>query len=205
MDKSEAMKILEGSKPSCVIKKTIEDDLGYDKGNAVWNRAGEILSEIQNRYPPFSKEEYMHIKGIFNASAIYLSLKEKVPDKALEIIESGMASYAKLAAVTYQRMVKLPFGRTFFLKGFAKGAKSMFGEKAGFRQKFHYADGNKLRFDVLECPYVRYTTELCCPEIAHIFCDNDIYAYAYLKGIVFERTQTLGSGGEKCDFYLHKS
>ena len=205
MDKSEAIKILEDSKPSCAIRNTIISHLGDTKGNTVWDRAAELLSDITNRYPPFSKDEYVHTKGIFNASALYLALKEVTPDNALEIIENGMAAYAKETAKTFQRSVKIPFGRTIFLKGFAKGAKTMFGETGGFKQKFHNADSNSLRFDVLDCPYVRYTTELGCPEIAHIFCDNDIYCYAYLKGITFERTQTLGTGGEKCDFYLYKT
>ena len=204
MEKIDATKILEGSKPSRAIKRTIFEMLGNDEGNIVWDHAAVQLTEIWNRYPSFPKEEYVHIKGIFNASAIYLTLMKAAPDSALEIVEKGMASYAKQAARVYQRMVKIPFGRTIFLKGFAKGVQSKFGEKAGFKQRFYHADGNELRFDVLECPYVRYTTELGCPEIAHIFCDNDIYAYAYLKGIVFERAKTLGTGGDKCDFYLHK-
>lgn len=204
MDKDEALKILEDSKPSLAIRKTIASCLGEDGGAKVWNRSAQILSEITNKYPPFSKDEYVHTKGIFNASALYLSLKEAVPDKALELIETGMASYAKEMAKTFQRMVKIPLGRTIFLKGFAKGARKMFGETAGFRQKFYHADGKDLRFDVLGCPYVRYTTELGCPEIAHIFCKNDIYAYAFLKGIVFERSETLGTGGTRCDFHLYK-
>lgn len=205
MDKKDALTILEESKPSCTIRGTINNSIGEEKGSIVWNKAAEYVSEFMNRYPEFSKQEYFHVKGIFNASALYLSLKEQTPDNALEIIENGMASYAKEAAKSYQKMVKMPFGRTIFLKGFASGAKKMFGEEAGFKQKFHHATGNSLRFDVLECPYVKYTTELGCPEIAHIFCDNDIYAYAYLKGVTFERTETLGRGGSKCDFYLYKS
>lgn len=89
MDKNEDLRILEDSKPSCAIRMMIDSCLGEDKGNDVWNRAAVILSEITNRYPPFTKEEYVHTKGIFNASALYLSLKEVTPDKALEIIEDG--------------------------------------------------------------------------------------------------------------------
>jgi hypothetical protein len=32
--------------------------------------------------------------------------------------------------------------------------------------------------------------------------DNDIYAYGYLNGIRFTRTETIGTGGSKCDFGL---
>ncbi len=205
MDKNEAKAILEKSKASCAIRETIISHEGSGTGNSVWDRAAEMLAETMNRYPPFSDKEYSHVKGIFNASALYLALKEADPEGALKIIEEGMAVYAEKTAVTFRRMVKIPFGRTIFLKGFGKGAKSMFGEQAGFGQVFHNADCNELRFDVIKCPYVRYTTELGCPEIAHIFCDNDIYIYGSLKGITFERTQTLGTGGEKCDFHLYKS
>jgi len=205
MDKNEAIRILEQSKPSGAIRGTIVSSIGEAKGNEVWNRAAEVLSEITNRYPPFPDKEYRHIKGIFNASALYLALKERTPSDALTIIENGMAAYAKKTARSYQKMVKLPFGRTVFLKVFAMGTKNAFGEEAGFKQNFHHADARDLRFDVLACPYAKYTSELGCPEIAHIFCDNDIYAYGSLKGITFERTETIGTGGSKCDFHLYKS
>ena len=32
--------------------------------------------------------------------------------------------------------------------------------------------------------------------------DNDIYAYGYLNGIRFTRTETIGTGGSKCNFWL---
>lgn len=202
---NEAMVILKKSKASCVIRDTICSVLGDEAGREVWNNATVKLAEIKSKYSGFSKGEQMHIESIFNASALYLALKEYSPDKALEIMENGMAVYAKQIAKTFQNMVRMPFGKTFFLKGFAFGAKKMFGESAGFKQKFHHSDNNSLRFDVLECPYVKYTTELGCSEIAHIFCDNDVYTYGHLEGVKFERNQTLGRNGEKCDFYLYKS
>ncbi len=57
------------------------------------------------------------------------------------------------------------------------------------------------KMDVTACPYVKYCNSEGCPELTHIFCDNDVYAYGYLKGIRFTRTETLGIGGNKCDFY----
>lgn len=33
-----------------------------------------------------------------------------------------------------------------------------------------------------------------------VFCDSDFATYGNLPGIKFERTQTLGSGGQCCDF-----
>lgn len=204
MEAKQAAEILNKSKASCVIREHILSQTDDKTLRRIWKRSAENLAEMYNKYPDIPKGEQMHTKAIFNAAAIYLALKAVVPERAMELIEAGMAAYAKKSAKTYQRMVHFPFGKTIFMKGFAKGVKTMFGESAGFKQSIHTADTKQLRFDVLKCPYVKYLTKLGCSEIAHIFCNNDIYCYGSLDGITFERTQTLGTGGEKCDFYLHR-
>ena len=50
--------------------------------------------------------------------------------------------------------------------------------------------------------YYKYLTELGCPEINLLFCDNDVYSYGDLPGLRFIRTKTIGSGGDLCDFKL---
>jgi hypothetical protein len=47
-------------------------------------------------------------------------------------------------------------------------------------------------------------TELGCPELTKIFCENDERVYGNLPGLKFERTGTLGKGAKRCDFYLRK-
>lgn len=204
MNEAEASKILNKSKASCVIREHILSQTAEKTIRRIWKRTIEELAQIYNKFPDVPKSEQMHTKAIFNAAALYIALKAVVPERAKELFEQGMAKYAKLSAKKFQRMVKMPLGKGFFLKMFAAGAKTAFGEKAGFRQQFHTADRKVLRFDILKCPYHDYLEKLGCPEIAYTFCDNDIYCYGELKGITFERTQTLGTGGEKCDFYLHR-
>ena len=60
------------------------------------------------------------------------------------------------------------------------------------------------RMDIVSCPYWRYMTDLGCPELTKIFCDNDERVYGNLPGLKFERTGTLGKGAKRCDFYLRK-
>ena len=52
--------------------------------------------------------------------------------------------------------------------------------------------------------FCRYLTELGCPEITKIFCENDERIYGNLPGLKFERKGTLGKGAEKCDFCIRK-
>lgn len=204
MNETEASKILNKSKASCVIRQHILSQTDEKTTRRVWKRAIEELAQIHNKFPDVPKSEQMHTKAIFNSAAIYFALKEVVPERAKSLFEQGMAEHAKRSAKKFQRMVKMPLGKGFFLKMFATGAKTAFGEKAGFKQQFHTADRKTLRFDILQCPYYNYLKKLGCPEIAYTFCDNDIYCYGELKGITFERTQTLGTGGAKCDFYFHR-
>ena len=65
-----------------------------------------------------------------------------------------------------------------------------------------YEKKGEYKMDILECPYNRYFTELGCPELTKVFCDNDERMYGNLAGIKFERQGTIGKGADHCDFYV---
>ena len=46
----------------------------------------------------------------------------------------------------------------------------------------------------------RELIKLYAPELAPLFCESDFATYGNLPGIAFQRTETLGTGGCKCDF-----
>ena len=58
--------------------------------------------------------------------------------------------------------------------------------------------------DILKCPYCKYCLELGCPELTPLFCENDDYVYGNVSGLRFTRTQTLGKGGDRCDFLMER-
>ena len=43
-----------------------------------------------------------------------------------------------------------------------------------------------------------------CPEACRFFCECDNYAFGDLKKVGFHRTQTLGTGGDCCNFHFYK-
>ncbi|WP_130179778.1 L-2-amino-thiazoline-4-carboxylic acid hydrolase [Blautia producta] len=71
-----------------------------------------------------------------------------------------------------------------------------YGSEGGFQMKFLKSSGREAIFDINECPYCRTCIACGCPELTHTFCDSDIYVYGKLPGIGFQRTQTIGMGGE---------
>ena len=56
------------------------------------------------------------------------------------------------------------------------------------------------------CAAAREKIKAACgaPEACRFFCECDNYTYGDLKKVGFARTQTLGTGGEKCDFRFYK-
>ena len=78
----------------------------------------------------------------------------------------------------------------------------MFGESSGFQNVFYPKEKGCFRMDVTACPYHKYLTELGCPELNVLFCENDVYTYGNLPGLKFTRTKTIGAGDEVCDFKM---
>lgn len=202
--KYDAVKELNQRKGCLEIRKIIENNLGSETAEQIWRKAIAKLNRIHQKYPDIPKGQKLHVSTIFPTVSLYLTLKETASEQAMQWMEEGAKINVLRQSGIFKTMVKLPFGKSFFLKGLASVGQKMFGESAGFENHPIQSTKDVCQFDILKCPYVKYCTELGCPELAHIFCDNDIYAYGNLDGIQFLRTQTIGTGGEKCDFLLKK-
>lgn len=61
-------------------------------------------------------------------------------------------------------------------------------------------------YDIIiqKCLWHTACTEHGCPQLCRLFCDVDDVTYGGLKKIAFARTQTLGYGGNCCDFHFYK-
>ena len=64
----------------------------------------------------------------------------------------------------------------------------------------------KDRFDltIRKCLWYDTCVECGCPEACRFFCECDNYSFGELKKVGFRRTQTLGTGGDCCDFHFYK-
>jgi len=57
---------------------------------------------------------------------------------------------------------------------------------------------------ITDCLWHNACREFGCPELCPAFCDVDDITYGDLKKLGFTRTQTLGKGGECCDFHFYR-
>ncbi|MBR2662320.1 MAG: L-2-amino-thiazoline-4-carboxylic acid hydrolase [Clostridia bacterium] len=193
-------------KKKASAREEIYRRLPKDQGDAVWREASERLASLLERYSSLPKGVQFHLENkILPAAAIYLTLKEKTgQQEAYRIMEESTYRTADNIGKKLAKLMRVPGMRSLFMKVWDPLTRKMFGEKSGFRNVFYPKTKNEYRMDVTSCPYFRYFSELGCPELTAISCGSDDRVYGNLPGIRFERTTTLGRGGERCDFCIRK-
>ena len=193
-------------KKKAAMRAELEKHLPEDDTDALWQRATERLSAILTRYANLPKAMRFHTESrIFPSAAIYLTAKERLGEKtAFRIVENAAIELTDQLGKKLARLMRLPGMRSLFVRIWDPLTRKIFGPGNGFRNEFYPKRKDEYRMDVLACPYCRYFTELGCPELTRIYCENDERTYGHLPGIVFERTGTLGKGADRCDFCIRK-
>lgn len=187
------------------IKKDLLKRYGSETTERIWQRAGANLEELRTRYANLPKEVKVHTDGnMFRNAALYLAIKEEYPDDAMAVLEQGVLAEGVRIAKLFSTIAKIPGAKFIVLPVFSKMLDSFFGEDAGFKSIRHCSAKDEVRFDITQCPYCKYLTEIGCSELVHIFCDIDEHIYGNFPGFEFERTGTIGTGFDKCDFCLRR-
>ena len=189
------------------IKTHMDGMLPKEQSDAIWQSATKRLEEYLVRYETLPKGVHGHTDTfIFPAAAVYLTAKETLgEDAAFSIIEESAIHVSGGAGRKLARLMRVPGMPSLFVRIWDPLTKSKFGKDNGFENVFYPKRKGEFRMDITACPYCRYFGELGCPELTRIFCGNDDRVYGNLPGIVFERTGTLGTGADRCDFCIRRA
>ena len=194
-------------KKKASMRAELEKHLTEEEADALWRQATERLSAILTRYADLPKGMRVHTESrIFPSAAVYLTAKERLGEKtAFGVVENAAVQLTRQLGKKLARLMRLPGMRALFVRIWDPLVRKVFGPENGFQNAFYPKRKDEYRMDVLACPYCRYFTELGCPELTRIYCENDERTYGNLPGIVFERTGTLGKGADRCDFRIRKA
>lgn len=188
------------------IKDEMDRRFPKPVSDALWQKAERKLDEILEQFRSIPAGEHAHTDNfIFPSAAVYLTLLESEQrEQAYSVIENAATVYTTKAGRALAGLMRLPGMKGLFIRMWDSLTKKKFGEDCGFQNVFYPKRKNEYRMDVVVCPYVRYFTELGCPELTRIYCANDDRVYGHLPGLEFKRSGTLGTGAARCDFYLRK-
>ncbi len=186
------------------IKENLIAEVGAQEAEEIWNRAKMILQEIEARYSNLPKGMRLHAGYIFPSAAVQLAIKDIKgdPDLGYKVISEYSWAEARAMGTKLRRTAKIPGFKSLFVKMWDPISKKMFGPDAGFKNVFYPKKKGEYRMDIVQCPYNSLFTELGTPELTKIFCINDEYTYGDIPGLDFIRHTTLGTSGDKCDFYV---
>ena len=194
-------------KKKTAIKAELDKALPKAQSDALWRKATAELDGLLMRYVSLPGGVHMHTDSrILPSAAVYLTVKDVVgQEEAYRIIEDAAVQICRPIEKKLQKLLKLPGMQSLFIRIWNPMTRKVFGPGNGFGNVFYPKKKGEYRMDVTSCPYFRYFTELGCPELTRIFCENDERIYGRLPGIVFTRTGTLGKGAERCDFCIRKA
>lgn len=189
-----------------IFKEEMDKIMPKAQSDDLWHKASKKLEELLIRYSSLPKGVHIHSdERILPSAAVYLTLRDEIGrEKAYQVIENGAVRGCISIEAKLQKLMNLPGMPNLFIRMWDPLVKRVFGPDNGFQNTFYPGKKGEYRMDVTACPYCRITTELGCPEITGIFCDNDERIYGGLPGIKFERSSTLGKGADRCDFHISR-
>ena len=166
----------------------------------VYIRTAELFADNASA----SRALYTHLEQLLPCIAFYETLQEITGSK-----EFALDFIGKWAFVEAEKLI--PIAQTIMKLGFYKKMPDlcemllhkMFGADAGFDSR-EVPGAKKFARDMTVCPYFETCKKYGCPELTQFACKADDITYGNLHPkLVWARTQTLGMGGECCDFRLY--
>ncbi len=166
--------------------------------DAEWkNQMAFIISELDNGSWT-KKQKQRQKKNIIPNIALYRSLiKAGLPkDEAKKLVSEYSFHVAEQAHKFLKTLFRIPGFFNLFRFVMKAGMK---GDEI-WNSSIISDRGDRYSVDVLKCLWADTCEHFKCPEICEIFCLCDHIVFGNIDGFVFERSQTLGMNGEKCDF-----
>ena len=183
------------------IKKQLVKLYGKEKTDVIVDLAQKHYQECLELCKDASKGEWTHLEDtILPTTAVYKALLEVDNENALINTNDIIINLCETGGSILNNILKVPSMPSVFMKVLPKMAVKLFGRECGFDYINFEANKNRMQMVMTMCPYVKYAKRFQVEELMPVFCNSDFATYGSLEKITFRRTETLGTGGSKCDF-----
>ncbi len=185
------------------IKDFLTEELGEDKGNALFGKQEKTLNTLINNTKNKSENQRKTlIQTILPRIALYKALLQESfsEEDTYEYMRKYMLD--KVAAKKHASTAKMelvPGFYTIYSNIFLKIMRTTdLQESEQNKGKGYY------NVTIKKCLWHTACVENDCENLCRLFCDVDDVTYGGLRKIGFTRTKTLGYGGDCCDFHFFK-
>lgn len=186
-----------------IIKNFLFSELDTEVAQKIFDEQNNILDKfILNAFNK-TKNQLKTLKNtILPRIALYKALNNY--GFSMEDSNNHMKNYmlnyiAKSKHNSMVKMEKVPGFYSLYSKIFLKIMR-----KTDLQQSKQKHDAKSFDVTITKCLWHQACVENECPELCRLFYDVDNITYGELNKIGFTRTQTLGYGGDCCDFHFFK-
>lgn len=190
-----------------IIKNFLFSELDTEVAQKIFDEQNNILDKIILNAFNKTKNQLKTLKNtILPRIALYKALNNY--GFSMEDSNNHMKNYmlnyiAKSKHNSMVKMEKVPGFYSLYSKIFLKIMR-----KTDLQQSKQKHNAKSFDVTITKCLWHQACVENECPELCRLFCDVDNITYGELNGelnkIGFTRTQTLGYGGDCCDFHFFK-
>lgn len=186
-----------------IIKKFLFSEFDTEVAQKIFDEQNKILDKIISNTFNKTKNQLKTLKNtILPRIALYKALNNY--GFSMEDSNNHMKNYmlnyiAKSKHDSMVKMEKVPGFYSLYSKIFLKIMR-----KTDLQQSNQKHDTKTFDVTITKCLWHQACVENDCPELCRLFCDVDNITYGGLNKIGFTRTQTLGYGGDCCDFHFFK-
>lgn len=186
-----------------IIKNFLFSELDTEVAQKIFDEQNYILDKIFLNAFNKTKNQLKTLKNtILPRIALYKALNNY--GFSMEDSNNHMKNYmlnyiAKSKHNSMVKMEKVPGFYSLYSKMFLKIMR-----KTDLQQSKQKHDAKSFDVTITKCLWHQACVENECPELCRLFCDVDNITYGELNKIGFTRTQTLGYGGDCCDFHFFK-
>lgn len=186
-----------------IIKNFLFSELDTEVAQKIFDEQNNILDKIILNTFNKTKNQLKTLKNtILPRIALYKALNNY--GFSMEDSNNHMKNYmlnyiAKSKHNSMVKMEKVPGFYSLYSKIFLKIMR-----KTDLQQSKQKHDAKSFDVTITKCLWHQACVENECPELYRLFCDVDNITYGELNKIGFTRTQTLGYGGDCCDFHFFK-
>lgn len=184
-----------------IIKNFLFSELDTEVAQKIFDEQNNILDKIILNAFNKTKNQLKTLKNtILPRIALYKALNNY--GFSMEDSNNHMKNYmlnyiAKSKHNSMVKIEKVPGFYSLYSKMFLKIMR-----KTDLQQSKQKHDAKSFDVTITKCLWHQACVENECPELCRLFCDVDNITYGELNKIGFTRTQTLGYGGDCCDFHF---
>ena len=185
------------------IKAFLIEEFGESKANTLFHSQEKTLDTlIENTKNKTENQMKTLVQTVLPRIALYKTLSKDSLSK--EDVYAYMRKYMldKVAAKKHASTAKMELVPGFYSIYSHIFLKIMRTTDLQESVQSHTKDSYDVT--ITKCLWHTACQENGCEELCRLFCDVDDVTYGGLKKIGFTRTQTLGYGGDCCDFHFFR-